>query len=464
MPAWRLRRTPSGRGYPALERRWWPSTWGPPRLRPAALLVGWAATQKANLFGIQDTWDFAVARGSKFVQRILKMTPKRYQLRKAVWEITMACNMRCGHCGSSCFKRLPGELNTEDALHLCDELAELGLEQITLSGGEPLVRKDWYVIAKRLSDHGVTVNIISNGWLVDDLTITRARTAGLSNIAMSLDGLEKTHDSIRQNGAFARVVRALKLMREKDFPSAIVTTVMRRNLSELAALRGVLEDYGVECWQLQIGLPMGNLQRSETIAPSQVNEVIDLIHSLLRDSTIKPFPADSIGYCTSKIGEVWEDICSGCRWRGCQAGKSSLGILHDGRIVGCTSVRQEGMVEGSVRETSLHTIWNRPGAFAWNRGFTKNDLAGFCETCQFGERCLGGCANTRLTMSGNLRENPYCAYRVMIEHDLFPKIDAIHSVEKLRERAQNARDLRLYEVAERCLARAEALEAEGTEP
>ncbi len=64
-----------------------------------------------------------------------------------VWEITFACNMRCIHCGTSAGKRRPDELTTEEALNLIDELAELGSEAITISGGEPLLRDDWPLLA-----------------------------------------------------------------------------------------------------------------------------------------------------------------------------------------------------------------------------------------------------------------------------------------------------------------------------
>ena len=60
----------------------------------------------------------------------------------AVWEITMGCNMRCDHCGSSCEAPLPDELTTAEALALCDDLKKVGLQWITLSGGEPLTRTD----------------------------------------------------------------------------------------------------------------------------------------------------------------------------------------------------------------------------------------------------------------------------------------------------------------------------------
>jgi len=386
-----------------------------------------------------------------------------YQLKTGVWEITMACNMRCGHCGSSCAERLPDELTTDEALRLCDDLAELELKKITLSGGEPFLREDWYKIARRLSEHGVEVNVISNGWFIDARLVDLARDSGLVNIGISLDGLEHTHDAIRREGSFARVIRALHLLKKSEFPSAIVTTIMKRNLHELPQLQKVLEDQGVENWQFQIGLPMGNLSRNDIIAPSQVETIIDFAYNLLDTSPLKPFIADSVGYYTKKVTHLWETAFGPeCGWKGCQAGKTNIGILHDGIILGCTSIRDDQFVEGNIRETPLREIWTRPGAFAWNRELTKDDLTGFCKKCQFGEYCLGGCGNTKLTMTGDLKENLYCAYRLMIER-LFPKIERIQDVKTLLARARKAEELNLYEVAEKCLSRAIVMEPDNLE-
>ena len=120
----------------------------------------------------------------------------------AVWEVTMGCNMRCGHCGSSCAGALPGELSTDEALDLCDQIAELGLRWITLSGGEPLTRKDTPKLVKRLSRNGVKVNIITNGWLLDEEMAKKLKKSGISTVAISIDGTPKIHDSVRKEGAF----------------------------------------------------------------------------------------------------------------------------------------------------------------------------------------------------------------------------------------------------------------------
>ena len=118
--------------------------------------------------------------------------------------------MRCKHCGSSCENPLPDELTTEEALDLADQIADLGLTWITLSGGEPFIRKDWHLIAKRLSDKGVIPNIISNGWLVTDDIISKLKESKVGTIAISLDGLKKTHDYIRKPGSYDRTIKALQ--------------------------------------------------------------------------------------------------------------------------------------------------------------------------------------------------------------------------------------------------------------
>jgi len=361
--------------------------------------------------------------------------------------------MNCGHCGSKCSEQLPGELNKKEALQLCDQLVKLGLKQVTLSGGEPFMRKDWHHIAKCLSSQGVKVNAISNGWFVDETLLDMALESGMSNIGISLDGIEETHDLIRMPGSFKRITNSLKLMQKRGFPTAIVTTIMKTNISMLSQIYKHLELHGVELWQIQLGLPMGNLSRDNIIKPEQVHEIITFTEGIVGSSSVKILLADSIGYYSKQLARVSESfwgktVC----WAGCQAGKSSFGILHDGSIIGCASIRQPSFIEGNIRQVSLHEIWNRSGAFAWNRDFSVKDLSGFCRVCRYNANCLGGCSNSKLVMTGGLSDNPYCIYRCSIEH-LLEKVNSIFSKDTLMQRAKKAISLEMYEIAERCLDR-----------
>ena len=92
--------------------------------------------------------------------------------------------MRCKHCVSSCGEKNPDELTTEEALNLCDKLADLGLSRLTLSGGEPLLRDDWLTIAEKLTNNNILVNVISNGWCIDKALLDDARRVGIINIGV----------------------------------------------------------------------------------------------------------------------------------------------------------------------------------------------------------------------------------------------------------------------------------------
>jgi radical SAM protein with 4Fe4S-binding SPASM domain len=338
----------------------------------------------------------------------------------AVWEITMGCNMRCKHCGSSCAKPLPGELTTEEALALCEDIAALGMKWITLSGGEPLIRKDWALLVRRLRELGVIPNIISNGWMCSEEVIDTAKQAGVGTFAISLDGTRDIHDYIRRAGSYDRALKALKIMAEMGVAAGVITTVQRRNIDHLAELYQTLRGVGLTNWQLQIGLPMGNLRDQDNIemvlGPEAVDQVIDFIHERSQDPQMSIYPADCLGYYSRKEIEARTRAYrsdQAITWQGCNAGKRSLGILHNGDILGCTSIRDRAFIEGNIRERPLAEIWNDPNSFAWSRGLTKKDLGGHCRSCGFGDVCLGGCPNTRLTANGTIySSNAFCAYSV----------------------------------------------------
>lgn len=379
-----------------------------------------------------------------------------FELRYAVWETTVACNMHCRHCGSSARRRPSKDMGTDVALALCADMVALGLRHITLSGGEPLLRNDWDLISNQLTSQDVSVHLITNGWLIDSKIANRAVKAGISNLAVSLDGEENTHDAIRCPGAFRRVMRALDVVKEAGLHSTVATTVTKWNLHQLPALLKLVEEKRVDYWQLQIGVPIGNLAtlRQVVIDVSQIETILDFAYSVQKGSSVKPYIADCLGYYTASSAGLLEAVSGeGYHWQGCQAGKTSIGILHDGSIIGCVAIRDNAFIEGNVRETPLSEIWNRPGAFAWNRKRSRKDLSGFCGKCRYGNICLGGCTSLRLATTGALRENVYCAYR-FVNEQLIAKVENMRDCSTLLRRANRALELELYEIAESCLSRA----------
>lgn len=332
----------------------------------------------------------------------------------AVWEITMGCNMHCGHCGSSCKEVLSDELSTEEAYKFIDMCAELNLRWITISGGEPTTRKDLPLIIKKLRDARITVNIITNGWLLNEELIQKLKESGVSKIAISLDGPQNVHDEIRREGSFARAQKAFKILNDYQIMSEGITTITKKNLNYLRDIKSILVNCKVKVWQLQLGLPMGNLKNENidwVISPDDLEKIMLICLELANENDIYINFADSLGYYDNRIGSICKLKDPSQSWHGCNAGIRGFGLLCNGDVVGCTSMRSREFVEGNIRNRSLREIWEDKNTFAWRRNMKKSNLSGECSRCKYGSLCLGGCANVRLTMEGHIHsENRYCLY------------------------------------------------------
>lgn len=396
-----------------------------------------------------------------------KTTDVKYIPFVAVWEITMNCNMRCKHCGSSCEGPLPDELTTEEALEMCDALKRIGLSRITLSGGEPFTRPDWPLLVERLNKNNIKTNVLSNGWLLDRETIRKAKEVGITNIGMSLDGLEDTHNFIRKQGSWARVMNALEIMREEKMPSSIVSCLHKKNLPQLNELKKILIEKGVRDWQLQAAVPMGNLLNYPDwlLEEHEVDDIIDFAHDSLKEGGINIHLADDVGYFNCKEVEVRKHSVKKGNytgiWEGCQAGKRVIGLRCNGEIIGCLSIRDDQYLEGNVRQTPLEEIWNRPGAFSWNRDMTKNKLEGFCKTCQYGAYCLGGCSGSRLIRYKTVAENKFCSYRIAVEKEQI-EINKINDLDQLVALGREKITEEEFQLAELYLSRALAIKPGDT--
>ena len=359
-----------------------------------------------------------------------------YKLITGVWELTMECNMRCKHCGSGCAEKQEGELNTDEALRLCDELKTLEIQSVSLSGGEPTLRRDWPAIAKKLTDYGIQTNMITNAWLLDEPLVLEAKKASITTIAVSIDGLEETHDHIRLKNSFIKCIAALKLIKTHGILPSVITAVNKLNIDELEEMYLLLKDIGIDTWQLQIALPMGNFKQQTAfyLEPYHINQIIDFAHSKLPEQ-MKIVLGDNIGYYNKKILDIYQKISpDGAYWQGCTAGRYSIGILHNGDITGCTSMRDKQFIEGNIRERSLVDIWNSEDTFLWNRQFNKTSLKGLCAKCQY-SLCRGGCSNARLCMNGDIySENKYCSYHIEFTR-VAEKIAGINDYDKLRKNA-----------------------------
>ncbi len=116
-----------------------------------------------------------------------------------VWELTLRCNMRCIHCGSSAGKSRENELTVEECLEVADDLLDMGCKHVTFIGGEVFLLQGWEKVARRIHERGAGANIITNAFLFGKDQIDQIKYAHLTNVGISLDGMEDNHNLIRNN-------------------------------------------------------------------------------------------------------------------------------------------------------------------------------------------------------------------------------------------------------------------------
>ena len=138
-----------------------------------------------------------------------------------VWNITQRCNLKCVHCYSrSENKKYSNELSTDEGIQLLDDLAGFGSPVVLFSGGEPLIRPDILKLIQHATVSGMRAVLSTNGTLIDESVATKLKDIGLSYVGISLDGLERVHDSFRGvKGTFERVLRSYTLLQDSRFKS-----------------------------------------------------------------------------------------------------------------------------------------------------------------------------------------------------------------------------------------------------
>jgi radical SAM protein with 4Fe4S-binding SPASM domain len=334
-----------------------------------------------------------------------------------VWEITLACNLKCIHCGSRAGHRRTDELSTEECIDIVRQLAELGTREISIIGGEAFIRRDWLTIVRAIRDHGIDCTMQTGGYKLSKDMIRAAADAGLLGLGVSLDGLEPLHDRLRGVvGSWREARRVLEDCRSVGLIASVNTQITSTVMPELPQLMDVIIDAGAKYWQVQLTVAMGHAVDNDAILlqPYELAELMPLLaglHRTGRNRGLLLLPGNNIGYF-GPYDVLWRGPDRGY-YSGCPAGQNAIGLEADGTLKGCPSLATDRYGAGSVRDSSIAEMWATHPALQFNRNRGTEDLWGFCRDCYYAEACRGGCTWTADSLLGRRGNNPYCHHRVL---------------------------------------------------
>lgn len=326
-----------------------------------------------------------------------------------VWNFTHCCNLKCMHCyESSDGTFLPDELTTEEAKKAIDHFSDIGVVAIAFSGGEPLMRKDFFEVAKYAHDKGFYVSVATNGTLLTPEKARMLKKSGVEYVEISLDGFEKEHDALRRvPGAWKKACQGIRNCVRAGLDTCVATTVTRRNYGIIKDFMGFVEK-DLKARRMiafnYVPTRRGKGIMDDDLSPLEREELNKLLYSKLTQkgcklmtlSTAPLFARISIQnksgppivthFVNEKVMEAMEGEARGLAdfIGGCGAGRLYCGLEPNGDVEPCVFIP---ITLGNIRKQSLRDIWR--GHPVLKRMRERDKFEG-CGKCEYRYVC-GGC-------------------------------------------------------------------------
>ena len=290
------------------------------------------------------------------------------ELRHLFLELTLRCNERCLHCGSSCGSEPCREMSLADYRKLLDEVkADLGTKrtQICITGGEPMLRRDFFEIVGYVHELGFRWGMTSNATLITEEAAQRLAETGMGTISVSLDGLREHHDALRQTpGAFDRAMRGIENLLAQNrtaeregthtFRHIQVTTVVHhQNIGDLDALFELLKDVEIDSWRVINMEPIGRALEHPELMLTDGDYV--RLFSFIREKRAEGWPL-SYG-CSHFLGLDYEREVRDWYYL-CTAGIYTASIMTNGDIAACLDIeRRPETIQGNIYRDRFSEVW-----------------------------------------------------------------------------------------------------------
>lgn len=346
---------------------------------------------------------------------------KRYDTRyvRAIqWSITGTCNLRCRHCYLCAPEAHYGEMPLEQCLQIVAQIAEAGISQVMITGGEPLVRKDFWTIIDALLEKGIKIpQLYTNGLLVDKAFLSECGKRNLNwEFALSHDGVG-CHDWMRGiKGTEEKTVEVMKLIVDSGYSLFVETALHRGNLHAFMQTYELLRDIGVSSWKTSIVMDTGNWRNEQDKKELEMAALYDAYLEV-----IKKYKADGEPMSIMLGGFFWNQKGSqkwmipfdrfpgddsGLNQTMCASCRTHLYLLPNGVLLPCIPMTGSSIEKGmpnllqtTISEAMMDSQLFQTVNIRLSEILEKNTE---CGACQYAKRCGGGCRACGLESGGTI--------------------------------------------------------------
>jgi len=332
--------------------------------------------------------------------------PKPFTL---IAELSYQCPLHCPYCSNPLdigHPRYRHELETEHWVRAFEQARRLGVLQLALTGGEPMLRRDLDELCAASRDAGLYSSLITAGTLFTRERAQDLKAAGLDHVQISIQSPNpEENDRIAGNRSFEKKLVAARAARELDFPLTINCVLHRQNLDRIEELLDLTLELGAQ------RLELANTQYYGWAVVNQ-DALLPTWGQLRRgEEAVKQF-RERVG---PKVDVLWvlpdyyEDLPKPCMggW-----GRTAIVVAPNGDVLPCQAASTiPGLEFANVRERSLDWIWNESDAFTRFRG--TDWMQEPCRSCPLGRQEVdwGGCRCQALRLAGDpAATDPVCQF------------------------------------------------------
>ncbi|MEJ2185653.1 MAG: TIGR04053 family radical SAM/SPASM domain-containing protein [Gemmatimonadota bacterium] len=375
-----------------------------------------------------------------------------------IWETTQACDLACKHCRAEAQpNRHPGELTTEEAKKLLDDVRRFGRIIFVFSGGDALKRPDIVELTEYGASLGLRMAITpATTPLATREKLQELKDAGMARLAVSLDGSNPAiHDEFRQvQGSFDHGLRILKTAQEIGLSTQVNTVIRKHNLDDVDALCELMEQLGIVFWEVFFLVPMGRAKPEDVASAEGFEEVFNKLYDLSKTASfdIKATAAPQYtrvvlqrqvaerrkgngnGRATGMTDGVEFSEKDGIgRAKGVNDGDGFMFVSHTGEIFPSGFLPESA---GNVRTHDLVDVYRNSPLFRQLRD--RSLFKGKCAVCEYLPVCGGSRARAYAMTGDYLEAEPFCAhvpkrYARMVEAGEAQPVDA-YFAERVKDR------------------------------
>jgi radical SAM protein with 4Fe4S-binding SPASM domain len=311
---------------------------------------------------------------------------------KLQWHITDRCNLRCAHCYQDTYNS--EDLSYSQLLGIFEQykglIKQLNCESpfpvhghMTITGGEPFIRKDFLDLLEGIHDNKEHIGfaILTNGILIDAPMASKLRELNASFVQVSIEGSRDTNDTIRGPGAFERTVSALRHLVRERVHTFISFTAHQKNFFDFPAVARLgLQLEVTRVWSDRL-IPWGNGSALESLmlSPDQTRRFFKIMHTA-HGEALRSF-------CRTEIAmhRALQFLLAGGTPYHCGAGHTLITVQPNGDLYPC---RRMPVRIGNLLEDSLVELYYKNSYLRALRDPIR--ISKGCEQCSFSKKCRGG--------------------------------------------------------------------------